>query len=76
MDLSEAGVGDAVLLENYQNEDVFIDNLEKRFKEDIIYSYIGNVAVSVNPYKNIPIYTNEILSNYRSRELFENKPHV
>lgn len=39
-DLNErekAGVPDAVLLEDYTNEDVFLENLEKRFKENIIY---------------------------------------
>lgn len=39
-DLNErekAGVPDAVLLEDFTNEDVFIENLEKRFNENIIY---------------------------------------
>lgn len=39
-DLNErekAGVPDAVLLEHYEDENVFIENLEKRFKENIIY---------------------------------------
>lgn len=33
----KAGVPDAVLLERYEDEDVFIENLEKRFTENIIY---------------------------------------
>lgn len=39
-DLNErekAGVPDAVLLEDFTNDDVFIENLEKRFGENIIY---------------------------------------
>ena len=32
-----AGVQDSVLLEDYENESVFLDNLEKRFKKDLIY---------------------------------------
>lgn len=36
-DRERAGVSDAVLLENYTNESVFIENLEKRFRENIIY---------------------------------------
>lgn len=31
------GVADAVLLENYTSENAFVDNLEKRFKENLIY---------------------------------------
>lgn len=36
------GVQDAVLLEDYTSETAFVENLEKRFKENIIYvsSYI------------------------------------
>jgi len=32
-----AGVADAVLLEDYKSENTFIENLEKRFNENIIY---------------------------------------
>lgn len=31
------GVQDFVLLEDYTSEKAFIDNLHKRFKEDLIY---------------------------------------
>lgn len=33
----KAGVPDMVLLEDYTNENVFLENLEKRFGENIIY---------------------------------------
>lgn len=33
----KAGVPDAVLLEDFTDENVFIENLEKRFRENIIY---------------------------------------
>lgn len=36
-DRDRVGVQDQVLLENYQSEDAFIDNLQKRFKENLIY---------------------------------------
>lgn len=39
-DLNErenVGVSDSVLLENYSDENVFIDNLNKRFHKDLIY---------------------------------------
>lgn len=32
-----AGVADAVLLEDFTNENAFIENLEKRFHENFIY---------------------------------------
>ena len=33
----KVGVDDFVLLENYQDKDVFLENLRKRFNEKIIY---------------------------------------
>lgn len=50
-DLNErdkAGVPDAVLLENYEDEEVFIGNLEKRFKENIIYVRKPFIDINVN----------------------------
>ncbi|XP_030385777.1 unconventional myosin IC isoform X2 [Scaptodrosophila lebanonensis] len=71
-----AGVQDFVLLENYQSEDAFIDNLKKRFQENLIYTYIGQVLISVNPYKQLPIYSDEHIKEYRNKHLYEMPPHV
>ncbi|XP_060803259.1 unconventional myosin IC isoform X1 [Amyelois transitella] len=70
------GVQDFVLLEDYRSEAAFIDNLKKRFHENIIYTYIGNVLISVNPYKNLPIYTEEKTKLYYKKAFFEAPPHV
>lgn len=37
-----AGVQDFVLLEDYQSEQAFIDNLKKRYQENIIYVSTNN----------------------------------
>ncbi|PZC85823.1 hypothetical protein B5X24_HaOG215185 [Helicoverpa armigera] len=70
------GVQDFVLLEDFRSEAAFIDNLKKRFNENIIYTYIGNVLISVNPYKNLPIYTEEKTKLYYKKAFFEAPPHV
>nr|XP_026500782.1 myosin-IB-like [Vanessa tameamea] len=70
------GVQDFVLLEDFRSEAAFIDNLKKRFHENIIYTYIGNVLISVNPYKNLPIYTEEKQKLYYKKAFFEAPPHV
>jgi myosin-1 len=31
------GVQDSVLLENYESEDAFMENLQKRFRANLIY---------------------------------------
>lgn len=75
-DRDRVGLQDQVLLEDYQSEDAFIDNLKKRFQENLIYTYIGHVLISVNPYKELPIYTEDDVKEYRKRHFFEAPPHV
>uniref|UniRef100_A0A023FBM3 Putative myosin class ii heavy chain n=1 Tax=Triatoma infestans TaxID=30076 RepID=A0A023FBM3_TRIIF len=70
------GVQDSVLLDDYTNEKTFVENLKKRFKENIIYTYIGHVLVSVNPYRQLPIYGKDTIATYQKTHLIENPPHV
>ncbi|KAK7153708.1 hypothetical protein R3I94_007174 [Phoxinus phoxinus] len=69
------GVGDMVLLEPL-SEDTFIENLKKRFDHNEIYTYIGSVVISMNPYKSLPIYTAEKVEEYRNRNFYELSPHI
>ncbi|XP_067299391.1 unconventional myosin-Ib isoform X5 [Pseudorasbora parva] len=69
------GVGDMVLLEPL-SEDSFIENLKKRFDHNEIYTYIGSVVISMNPYKSLPIYTAEKVEEYRNRNFYELSPHI
>ncbi|XP_044757784.1 unconventional myosin IC isoform X2 [Coccinella septempunctata] len=70
------GVQDSVLLENYTDEKVFINNLKKRFKENLIYTYIGHVLISVNPYKELNIYDTANIRAYNGKHFFEVPPHI
>lgn len=69
------GVGDMVLLEPL-NEEAFIDNLKKRFDHSEIYTYIGSVVISVNPYRSLPIFTPDKVEEYRNRNFYELSPHI
>ncbi|XP_045150869.1 unconventional myosin-Ib isoform X2 [Echinops telfairi] len=69
------GVGDMVLLEPL-NEETFINNLKKRFDHNEIYTYIGSVVISVNPYRPLPIYSPEKVEEYRNRNFYELSPHI
>ncbi|XP_053376054.1 unconventional myosin-Ic-like isoform X2 [Mercenaria mercenaria] len=70
------GVQDFVLLEDYTNPNAFIENLRKRFQEDLIYTYIGPVLVSVNPYHELDIYNAEVIKSYKNVNFYELPPHV
>ncbi|XP_078407985.1 unconventional myosin-Ib isoform X3 [Cetorhinus maximus] len=69
------GVGDSVLLEPL-TEDTFLENLKNRFDHREIYTYIGSVVISVNPYRQLPIYTPDKVEEYRNRNFYELSPHI
>jgi hypothetical protein len=53
-----------------------LENLEKRFRKDQIYTYTANVLLAVNPYKTIKnLYTAEQMEKYRGRPLGVLPPH-
>lgn len=44
------------------------ENLKKRFKNGIIYTYIGHVLISVNPFRDLGIYTDSVLESYKGKK--------
>lgn len=71
----EFGKGDFVLL-NQVTMNEFMANLKQRFERERIYTYIGEVVVSVNPYKTLDIYNKDYISEYKGREIYERPPHI
>ncbi|GAA96617.1 uncharacterized protein L969DRAFT_624263 [Mixia osmundae IAM 14324] len=70
-----AGVSDMTLLSTISNETIN-DNLRKRYENAEIYTYIGHVLISVNPFRMLPIYNNATLHSYRGKNRLEMPPHV
>ncbi|XP_053136397.1 unconventional myosin-Ih isoform X2 [Hemicordylus capensis] len=70
------GVQDFVLLDSHTSELAFLDNLRKRYRENLIYTYIGTLLVSVNPYKELDIYTIKQMEQYKGVNFFELPPHI
>ncbi|KAG0365135.1 class II myosin [Gamsiella multidivaricata] len=70
-----AGVSDMTLLTKIQNETIN-ENLKKRFENQEIYTYIGHVLISVNPFRDLGIYTDEVLKSYQGKNRLEVPPHV
>ncbi|KAK9491828.1 P-loop containing nucleoside triphosphate hydrolase protein [Lipomyces doorenjongii] len=71
----EVGVSDLTLLSKV-SEDAINENLKKRFENGIIYTYIGHVLISVNPFRDLGIYTDAVLESYRGKNRLEVPPHV
>ncbi|KAJ1654513.1 class II myosin [Dispira simplex] len=60
----------------YLNEASVVHNLKLRYYDNLIYTYSGLFLVAVNPYYNLPIYTDEVLRSYRGKKRGEAPPHI
>lgn len=69
------GVEDMVLLSKITEADI-CENLKKRYMEDQIFTYIGPVLISVNPFKMMPYFTDKEIYMYQGAASYENPPHV
>ena len=70
------GVDDLVLMDTVSEESI-VENLHKRFKKSEIYTYIGPVLLSVNPFQTIRnLYGPTKIQQYCGRYAYELKPHV
>ncbi|XP_065542629.1 unconventional myosin-XV [Lathamus discolor] len=71
----EDGLEDMTQLEDLQ-EAAVLSNIRTRFERQLIYTYIGSILVSVNPYRLYDIYGTEQVLQYEGRALGENPPHL
>ncbi|TRZ17116.1 hypothetical protein HGM15179_010015 [Zosterops borbonicus] len=71
----EDGLEDMTQLEDLQ-EAAVLSNIRTRFERQLIYTYIGSILVSVNPYRLYNIYGKEQVLQYEGRALGENPPHL
>ncbi|XP_042654848.1 unconventional myosin-XV [Tyto alba] len=71
----EDGLEDMTQLEDLQ-EAAVLSNIRTRFERQLIYTYIGSILVSVNPYRLYNIYEMEQVLQYEGRALGENPPHL
>ncbi|KAL0143517.1 P-loop containing nucleoside triphosphate hydrolase protein [Mucor lusitanicus] len=60
----------------YLNEPSVIHNLTLRYKANHVYTYSGLFLVAVNPYRNLPIYTENYIQSYKGKRRGEMPPHI
>uniref|UniRef100_A0A670ZJ09 Myosin IE n=1 Tax=Pseudonaja textilis TaxID=8673 RepID=A0A670ZJ09_PSETE len=73
--VKHSGVDDMVLLSKI-SEDAIVENLRKRYMDDFIFTYIGSVLISVNPFKQMPYFGEREIEMYQGAAQYENPPHI
>uniref|UniRef100_A0A8C5FVF2 Myosin-9 n=1 Tax=Gadus morhua TaxID=8049 RepID=A0A8C5FVF2_GADMO len=58
------------------NEASVLHNLKERYYSGLIYTYSGLFCVVINPYKYLPIYTEDIVDMYKGKKRHEMPPHI
>ncbi|KAG5853835.1 hypothetical protein ANANG_G00030750 [Anguilla anguilla] len=58
------------------NEASVLHNLKDRYYSGLIYTYSGLFCVVINPYKYLPIYSEEIVEMYKGKKRHEMPPHI
>uniref|UniRef100_A0A8C7INB2 Myosin, heavy chain 10, non-muscle n=1 Tax=Oncorhynchus kisutch TaxID=8019 RepID=A0A8C7INB2_ONCKI len=58
------------------NEASVLHNLKDRYYSGLIYTYSGLFCVVINPYKYLPIYSENIIEMYRGKKRHEMPPHI
>jgi len=67
----KAGYHDKMEVQNlihlpHLNEPTMLHAIHERFNEQQIYTFTGPILIAVNPFQQLPLYTNEVLEAYRS----------
>ncbi|KAK0134634.1 Myosin heavy chain, fast skeletal muscle [Merluccius polli] len=58
------------------NEASVLYNLAERYAAWMIYTYSGLFCATVNPYKWLPVYDQEVVNAYRGKKRMEAPPHI
>nr|ACO11159.1 Myosin-Ie [Caligus rogercresseyi] len=59
-----SGLDDMTLLSSV-TESAIMENMKKRYMDDWIFTYIGQVLISVNPFKPMSYFTQKEIDMYQ-----------
>ncbi|XP_071534803.1 myosin-IIIb-like isoform X6 [Panulirus ornatus] len=57
-------------------EEVIVEHLCRRYQTDQIYTYMGDILIAVNPFKEIGVYGDKESRLHRGMVKSENPPHI
>ncbi|XP_069124565.1 unconventional myosin-Id-like [Argopecten irradians] len=72
---NEKGVEDMINL-SVLDEGTILHNLQARYERERIYTFVGSILASVNPYKMFNIYGRDMVKKYEGQPLGSLPPHL
>uniref|UniRef100_A0AAG5DMW9 non-specific serine/threonine protein kinase n=1 Tax=Anopheles atroparvus TaxID=41427 RepID=A0AAG5DMW9_ANOAO len=57
-------------------EDAIVEQLQKRYETNQIYTYIGDILIAVNPFSQVGLYTTQHQRKYMGQARSDNPPHI
>ncbi|XP_045416245.1 myosin-IIIb [Lemur catta] len=58
------------------DEDTIIHQLQKRYADLLIYTYVGDILIALNPFQNLSIYSPQFSRLYHGVKRASNPPHI
>ncbi|XP_072608000.1 myosin-IIIb isoform X3 [Vulpes vulpes] len=58
------------------DEDTIIRQLQKRYVDLLIYTYVGDILIALNPFQNLSIYSPQFSRLYHGVRRASNPPHI
>ncbi|KAJ1530956.1 hypothetical protein ONE63_005792 [Megalurothrips usitatus] len=66
---------DLAALDNLTEASI-VEQLQRRFEQGQIYTYIGDILLAVNPFASLGLYSEHEQARYRGRARSDNPPHI
>jgi hypothetical protein len=67
---------DDMVAASISSDEEILANLKKRLNSSIIFTSIGSVILSVNPFKNLGVFNQDVINKYKAKQAFEVPPHI
>jgi len=58
------------------NEEIILQELQARYHKDIIYTYVGDILIALNPFKRLGIYHKNNADRYKMTQKSLQPPHI
>lgn len=57
-------------------EENLLESIKKRYEEGVVYTDVGDILVSINPFRELSIYSKECSAVYSTPDLAVLAPHI